>query len=338
MNAADIKRHAQSLGFTLTGIAPVAANPETDFFPEWLDRGYAGEMAYLERGKAARMDPRVLLPEARSVIVCAMNYNSDRPYTATDRLRAWISRYAWGEDYHDVLQSRLRALAEWIDRKSGGKSRCWVDTGPVLERVFARYAGIGWFGKNTCIIREGTGSWLFLGCILTELAFEYDAPPPDRCGTCVRCLEACPTNAIVAPYVLDSRKCISYQTIELRGAIPEGDRAGIGHHLFGCDICQDVCPWNRKAPVSPEAAFDAREGLFWPELETLLENSDDEWRRLIRGTAMKRAKVKGLVRNLMVVVGNSGARHLAPRLRRFLTHEDAVVREHAEWALRKLED
>jgi epoxyqueuosine reductase len=284
------------------------------------------------------MDARLLKPEARSVIICAMNYNSARPYTATDRMRAWISRYAWGADYHEVLQTRLRKLAQWIDDQSGDHSRSWVDTGPVLERVFAKYAGVGWFGKNTCIIREGAGSWLFLGCVLTGLTFEYDAPPPDRCGTCVRCLEACPTDALVAPYVLDSRKCISYQTIELRGSIPEADRPGVGHHLFGCDICQDVCPWNRKAPVSSEPAFDARDGLFWPELETLLDKTDDEWRQLIRGTAMKRAKVKGLIRNLMVVVGNSGAKHLAPRLRRFLQHEDAVVREHAEWAVRRLED
>jgi epoxyqueuosine reductase len=337
MTADDVKRHARSLGFTLTGIAPAASHPETEFFPSWLDHGYAGEMRYLERGKAARMDPRLLVPEARSVVVCAINYNSDRPYTATDRMRAWISRYAWGEDYHDVMQDRLRQLAKWIDREGGGASRSWVDTGPVLERVFAKYAGIGWFGKNTCIIREGTGSWLFLGCIVTDCAFEYDSPAPDRCGTCTRCLDACPTNAFIAPYVLDSRKCISYLTIELRGSIAEAERAGISHHLFGCDICQDVCPWNRKAPHSGEPAFDPRDGLFWPDLETLLDRSDDQWRQVIRGTAMKRAKVKGLLRNLMVVVGNSGAGQLIPRLRRFLNHDEAVVREHAQWAIDKLE-
>ncbi|HEX4997114.1 MAG TPA: tRNA epoxyqueuosine(34) reductase QueG [Terriglobia bacterium] len=336
LNSEDVKRYSRQLGFTLTGIVSATPKPEAAFLSEWLQRGYAGEMHYLERGKDDRLDATRLAPPARSIVVCAMNYNADRPYTPTDRLRAWISRYAWGLDYHDVMLTRLRELADWIDQRGGGKSRSWVDTGPVLERVFAKYAGIGWFGKNTCIIREGTGSWFFLGCILTDQLFDYDAPPPDRCGSCVRCLEACPTGALVAPYVLDSRKCISYQTIELRGSIPESDRAGIGHHLFGCDICQDVCPWNRKAPVSEEPAFDPREGLYWPELETLLDRSDDEWRRLIRGTAMKRAKVKGLIRNLMVVVGNSGARHLASRLERFLEHEDPVVREHAEWAMRKL--
>jgi epoxyqueuosine reductase len=338
--AEDVKRQALALGFTLAGIAPIAPNPESGVFPEWRGRGYAGEMHYLERGKAPRMDPRLLAPDVRSVIVCAMNYNTARPTTppaAADRLRAWVSRYAWGSDYHDVLNSRLRDLARWMDERSGSKSRSWVDTGPLLERVFAKYAGIGWFGKNTCIIREKTGSWLFLGCILTDLELTPDRPAPDRCGSCTRCLDACPTGAIVAPYELDSRKCISYQTIELRGPVPERDREGIGHHLFGCDICQDVCPWNRKAPDASEPAFDARDGLFWPRLDTLLDLDEAGWRGLIRGTAMKRAKVKGLLRNLLTVAGNSGARTLVPRLRRFLNHEDAAVREHAAWAIHRLD-
>jgi epoxyqueuosine reductase len=213
-----------------------------------------------------------------------------------------------------------------------------VDTGPLLERVYAKYAGVGWFGKNTCIIHEKEGSWLFLGCILTDLELPHDMPVPDRCGTCTRCLDACPTGAILEPYVLDSRKCISYTTIELRGDIPEADRPGMGHHLFGCDICQDVCPWNRKAPHSANPAFQPKDGLFWPEIERLLEINEDEWRQLIRGTAMKRAKVKGLLRNLMVVAGNSGARKLLPRLRKFLAHSDEHVRSHAEWAVNRLQD
>jgi epoxyqueuosine reductase len=223
-------------------------------------------------------------------------------------------------------------LAQWIEQHDG-HTRTYVDTGPLLERVFAKYAGIGWFGKNTCILNEKVGSWLFLGCIVTDVDFEYDAPAPDRCGSCRRCLDACPTNAFVAPYILDSRKCISYLTIELRGSIPEPERAGIGHHLFGCDICQDVCPWNRRAPASVEPAFTPKEGLFWPELQSLLDLSDDEWRQLTRGTALKRAKIKGLLRNLMIVAGNSGVRDLTPRLRRFLQHEDEHVRSHAAWAL-----
>lgn len=337
MNAEEIRNFAATLGFTLTGIARIEPTPEGDFYSEWLDRGYAGEMHYLERQRAARMDPHSLLPGARSVIVCAVNYHTNHPLTSFDSARAWISRYAWGRDYHDTLQQKLRELAQWIEAHGGARTRAYVDTGPLTERVFAKYAGIGWFGKNTCIINQKIGSWLFLGCIVTDLDLQPDAPPPDRCGSCTRCLDACPTDAFVAPYVLDSRKCISYTTIELRGAIPEESREGIGHHLFGCDICQDVCPWNRKAPVSREEEFQPKEGLFWPEVERLLELSAEDWTRLIRGTPLKRAKVRGLLRNLMVVAGNSGLGRLVPKLRRFLDHEDENVREHAAWAIGKLE-
>jgi epoxyqueuosine reductase len=227
-------------------------------------------------------------------------------------------------------------LATWIQDNFGGEARTYVDTGPLLERVFAKYAGVGWFGKNTCIIHQKVGSWLFLGCILTTIEAEVDAPVADRCGTCTRCIDACPTQAIVAPYVLDSRRCISYLTIELRGEIPGNLREGIGHHLFGCDICQDVCPWNRKAPVTTQPEFEPRSGLFWPELERLLDTNEDEWLKLIRGTALKRAKLKGLLKNLMVVAGNSGRPELLPRLQRFLTHADETVRRHAEWAVERL--
>jgi epoxyqueuosine reductase len=337
MNAEEIKKFAATLGFSLAGVAPIVRTPEGDFYAEWLDRGYAGEMQYLERQRAARLDPQSVLPGARSVIVCAINYNTAHPLTSFDKLRAWISRYAWGMDYHDTLQGKLKTLARWIEANGPAHTRTYVDTGPLTERVFAKYAGIGWFGKNTCIINERVGSWLFLGCVLTDLELQADAPPPDRCGTCTRCLDACPTDAFVAPYVLDSRKCISYATIELRGAIPEGEREGIGHHLFGCDICQDVCPWNRRAPASGELGFEPKEGLFWPELENLLDLSPEEWTRRIRGTPLKRAKVKGLLRNLMVVAGNSGVRALVPLLARYTDHEDAHVRSHAAWAIKTLE-
>jgi epoxyqueuosine reductase len=337
MNASQIKSYARELGFDFVGVAPIAPGPESSFYGEWLDHGYAGEMAYLHRQKAERLDPTTLLAGARSVIVCAINYNTDWPTTRLDRMRAWISRYAWGDDYHGVLQTKLNALATWIDSAGDAtNSRAYVDGGPVLERVYAKYAGVGWFGKNTCIINQNGGSWLFLGCVFTTLDLAYDRVAPDRCGSCTRCLDACPTDAFVAPYTLDSRKCISYTTIELRGAIPESDREGIGHHLFGCDICQDVCPWNRKAPASTAPSFQPRDGLFWPELETLLNLDETGWRNLIRGSAMKRAKLKGLLRNLMVVVGNSGARRLIPSVARFLLHEDEHVRSHAEWAMRRL--
>jgi epoxyqueuosine reductase len=338
MNADEIKRFAASLGFTRAGVARIEPTAEGNFYAEWLARGYAGEMHYLERQKAARLDPQCLLQGARSVIVCAMNYNTAYPGTSYDPERTWISRYAWGEDYHETLSAKLRRLAEWIEARGPARTRTYVDTGPLNERVFAKHAGIGWFGKNTCIINQQVGSWLFLGCVLTDLELQPDAPAPDRCGSCTRCLEACPTNAFVEPYVLDSRKCISYTTIELRGAMPEDSRAGIGHHLFGCDICQDVCPWNRRAPVSPGPAFEPRQALFWPKIDTLLELSVEDWTRMIRGTPLKRAKVRGLIRNLMVVAGNSRLTRLIPHLRRFLHHQDEHVRSHAAWAIETLQE
>lgn len=337
MDSDRIQAKARELGFELAGVAPVQASPESDFFGEWLRRGCAGKMGYLGKRAEDRRDPGRLLPGARSVIVCALNYESERPRTRLDRGRAWVSRYAWGEDYHDVVGRRLEDLADWIRRESAGEVRAYVDTGPLLERVYAKYAGLGWFGKNTCIIHEGLGSWLFLGCILTDLELDFGTPAPDRCGTCTRCIDACPTDAIVEPYVLDSRKCISYLNIELRGPIPEDLRAGIGNHLFGCDICQDVCPWNRRAPVGTEPRLHARRELWWPDLETLLDLDDDGWREAIRGTALRRARVVGLIRNLMVVVGNSGLRRLRPRLERFLEHPDAEVRAHARWARDRLD-
>jgi epoxyqueuosine reductase len=335
---AEIKAKALALGFDLAGVAPLGPFPETEFYSTWLSSGFAGEMTYLERQAAAKLNPQSILPGAKSIIVCAMNYNTAETGTRYDKWRAWISRYAWGDDYHDTLRRKLQELAAWMEQASAGahQTKTYVDTGPLLERVYAKYAGVGWFGKNTCIINQQTGSWLFLGCILTDLELDYDTPVPDRCGTCTRCIDACPTQAIVEPYVLDSRKCIAYTTIELRGEIPEADREGIGHHLFGCDICQDVCPWNRKAPHSDNPAFAPKPGLYWPGISSLLDLSEDEWRRTIRGTPMKRAKIKGLLRNLMIVAGNSRLSDLVPKLHRFLNHDDEHVRSHAEWAVKKL--
>ena len=338
LTAADIKEKARSLGFDVVGVSPIGPFPESGFYSKWLEKGYGGEMHYLERQEAAKMTPDSVLAGARSVIVCAMNYNAAQPRTAFDRMRAWVSRYAWGEDYHEAMKAKVREIAAWIEEASPQKTKAYIDTGPLLERVYAKYAGIGWFGKNTCIIHPRAGSWLFLGCIITDLELATDTPVPDRCGSCTRCIDACPTHAIVEPYVLDSRKCIAYTTIELRGEIPEAEREGIGHHLFGCDICQDVCPWNRKSPLSENPAFQPKPGLFWPELDRLLELSEDEWRVMIRGTSMKRAKIKGLLRNLMVVVGNSGVKGFLPKLEKFFTHDDEHVRSHAEWAARRLND
>src|SRR5215813_2436619 len=258
----EVKDKARALGFDLVDVAPLGSFPELAFYPKWLESGYAGGMQYLERQKMAKLRPESSFNGAKSVVVCAMNYNTAQPRTQFDRLRAWVSRYAWGEDYHDTLRKKLEELAAWIEQSSAQRTRAYVDTGPLLERVYAKYAGVGWFGKNTCIINQQAGSWLFLGCILSDLEIDVDAPVADRCGTCTRCIDACPTQAIVEPYVLDSRKCIAYTTIELRGEISEAEREGIGHHLFGCDICQDVCPWNSKSPHSTNAAFNARPGLL----------------------------------------------------------------------------
>jgi epoxyqueuosine reductase len=339
VDSPQIKAKAYELGFELVGVAPLIPSREADFYAEWLERGYAGEMAYLERRVEERLDPQRLLPNARSVVVCAMNYNTDRPMTSMDPERAWVSRYAWGDDYHDSLKKRLHRLAGWIEESSSGVgTRVYVDTGPLLERVHAKYAGVGWFGKNTCIIDQKIGSWIFLGCILTELNLEYDTPAPDRCGSCTRCLEACPTGAILEPYVLDSRRCISYLTIEARGDIPGPLREGVGQHLFGCDLCQDVCPWNRRAPFALEKTFEARPELFWPAVDELLDLDEDGWRQLIRGTALKRARVSGLIRNLMVIAGNSGLKRLRKKVAAFLDHPEATVRSHAHWAVDQLDE
>lgn len=336
LSTEGIRGKARQLGFDLAGVARLGPSREANAYPDWVAAGYAGEMRYMATGVGRRLDPVEVFPPARSVVVCALNYHSDPPLTGYDPERAWVSRYAWGEDYHDVLREKLDHLAAWIRQESGGATKTYVDTGPLLERVWARYAGIGWFGKNTCIINQELGSWLFLGCVLTDLELAPDVPPPDRCGTCTRCLDACPTGAFVGPWVLDSRKCISYLNIELKGEIPEPLREGIGHHLFGCDICQDVCPWNRRAPLGNEPGLAPREGLVHPRLDELLDLDEDGWRKLIRGTALERARIRGMMRNLMVVVGNSGLARLRPKLEGFLEHPDANIRAHARWAAARL--
>ena len=267
-----VKHAAREAGFDLAGIAPVNDAPELNYFPEWIAAGHAGEMKYMEArdesGRLKRASLRHAVPWARSVIVCALNYNTAQPYSTqvNDSQHGWISRYAWGEDYHDAVMERLRVVEERLRQEcnkseASMQTRCYVDTGPLVERVYAKYAGVGWIGKNTCILNQKNGSWLFLGVILTSLELEPDLPVPDRCGTCTRCIDACPTDALMAPYKLDANRCIAYLTIEKRGAIPEEIRDGIGRHVFGCDICQDVCPWNRKAPVPSATEFQSREGL-----------------------------------------------------------------------------
>ncbi len=411
---------AKALGFDLCGIAPAEGWDELAHRDEWLERGHAGEMRYLH--DARRADPARVLPEARSAIVCALNYNTRQPLSteavaaipqsgtaagdsaraaesgsgaaAVSGPRAWISRYAWGDDYHTVLGEKLEKLASAMTEQFGDEFsvRTYVDTGPVSERIAARHAGLGWLAKNTCLINEEMGSWLFLGVVLTSLDLApsishrglpfvaqgkqvQSAPvprndaartpssdpvpalPADLCGQCTLCLDACPTGALVEPYVLDARRCISYLTIELRGSIPEEFRAAMGWHVVGCDICQDVCPWNRQAPVTDEAAFAPREKLVAPELDWLLSFTEDDFRRIFRGSAVRRTKWRGLVRNACVAAGNAlrqaavarGASDAVapgkgvsemPRLRARLAElaasSDALIAEHAQWALAQI--
>jgi epoxyqueuosine reductase len=309
LNASAVKEHAHALGFDLCGIAPAADHPELTFYREWLDRGYAGEMTYLHRTADRRADVRQVVPSAQTVIVTGTLYNTDRPYSTecADRGRAQIARYAWGDDYHDVIGRRLDSLLSWMREQSQAPfdARAYVDTGPVQERVYAQHAGIGWIGKNTCVINPEIGSWIFLAAIICSLPLAVDAPSLDQCGTCTLCIEACPTQAIVAPGVLDSRRCISYLTIELRGDLPAAQRQGIGSHVYGCDICQEVCPWNASAPRSADPAWQPRSSWDRVDLLTLASSTDDELVAALRGSPMKRTKVQGLRRNVAVALENA---------------------------------
>ena len=346
---AVVKRAAGEAGFDLVGIAPAVDAAELKHFPEWIAAGRAGEMKYMEarddRGDLKRASLARVAPWARSVVVCALNYNTDNPYSTEvhDPHRGWISRYAWGQDdYHDAALRRLKeveaAMQQAVppEQRSSVITRSYVDTGPIVERVYAKYAGVGWIGKNTCIINEKKGSWLFLGVILTSLELEPDIPAPDRCGSCTRCIEACPTDAILAPYQLDSNRCIAYLTIEKRGSIPEDLRAGMGRHIFGCDICQDVCPWNRKAPVSSAPEFEPRPGLMNPALAWLAEMSAEEFRETFRGSPIRRTKRSGLRRNAAIAMGNSGNHEFLPLLDQLAADEDESVSQSARWAKKQL--
>lgn len=345
----ELKRIALDVGFDLCGVAGVADTPEHRFFPDWLADGRGGEMKYLAARNDAHQLKRASLANtaswARSVVVCALNYNTDQPYSthAGSPGQGWISRYAWSQrDYHDVLLQKLRALESVVIEMCterglpAPRTWCYVDTGPVIERIFAKYAGIGWIGKNTCVLNERLGSWLFLGVMLTSLELTPDLPPVDLCGSCTRCLDACPTNAFPAPYQLDATKCISYLTIELRGSIPEELRPGVGRQIFGCDICQDVCPWNRQAPVTTTPELQARERLVNPDLEWLAGLSIEQFREVFRGSPVKRSRYGGFRRNLAIALGNSGDQRFLTILQELSRDDDPLVAEHAKWGLRHL--
>jgi epoxyqueuosine reductase len=306
-----IKAKAHALGFDLCGIAPVENFSELAFLQEWVDRGFAADMEWLVRTAKKRSDVRHILPDARSVIVTATLYNTDRPYSGDlppDTAR--ISRYAWGDDYHRVIKDRLETLREWIQAASAKPvdTRVFVDTGPVQERVYAQYAGLGWIGKNTCLINAAIGSWVFLGEIISTLDLPSDPQGLEQCGSCTRCLEACPTGALVEPAVLDSSRCISYLTIEARGPLPVETLEKMGTHVYGCDICQEVCPYNQPAPRSSDPHWQPRAGLDLPKLVDLAARSDDDWRDLLRQSPMKRPKLEGLRRNVAIAMANVARR------------------------------
>jgi epoxyqueuosine reductase len=345
-----VKQTALDEGFSLSGIAPAAPLQELEYFPAWIKSGHHGEMAYLAKtndaGELRRAALANVAPWARSVVVCAANYNSATPYStqSADPERGWISRYAFFDsDYHDSLLKRLRRIEQRMVERivaeghASPRTWCYVDTGPVVERVLAQHSGVGWTGKNTCILNQQLGSWLFLGVILSSHSLPPDLPAPDRCGSCTRCLDACPTQAFVAPRQLDATRCISYLTIEQRGAAPEELREKMGRHLFGCDICQDVCPWNRRAPASRDPEFAPRTELVNPSLDWISGMNMEEFRHTFRGSPIKRVKLRGLLRNAAIAMGNSGDRKYLPRLRELAHNEDPAVSEHAHWAIAKLE-
>ena len=331
---------ALALGFDLAGIAPAARVQRDDFLRDWLARGRAGEMHYLGRRSAERLDPGLVLEGVRSIVVVGLVHDRD----AQPPRR--IARYAGGDDYHDVMIDRLRALESALEAAAGTavRSRSYVDTGPVLERHHGALAGLGWVGKNTCLIHPRLGSHFFLGVLLCDLGLAPDTPEPDHCGSCRACLDACPTEAFPEPYVLDASRCISYTTIELRDAIPEALREGQGDWVFGCDVCQDVCPWNtRNLRTVPEDRAGLRARLAprpeWqtPSLAWLLSLDEEAWRAATKGTALRRAKWRGLTRNALVAAGNSRDVSLLPRVREHAESDDPMIAEHARWAEARLE-
>jgi epoxyqueuosine reductase len=378
--ASDIRKivtqYAEQAGFELSGIVAVPREGlrELDYFPPWIEQGRAGEMEYLksrnENGELKRAAIGNVAPWAKSVIVCAINYNTDQPYSTEirERERGWISRYAWfkstdgkATDYHDAILARLRRVEAMLQEHSAELSdgplqtRCYVDTGPLVERVYAKYAGIGWLGKNTCMINQDYGSWLFLGTILTSIDLQQEdtavmAAPPDRCGSCTRCIDACPTDAFIAPYQMDATRCISYLTIEKRGEIPIEFRDKMGSNVFGCDICQDVCPWNghaqtnaaatgktpRQMPLATAEEFQPGHELVAPPLERLAKMSRENFNAEFRGSPIKRAKYQGFRRNVAVAMGNSRDPSFRPLLEEMANDEDTRVAEHARWALQNL--
>jgi epoxyqueuosine reductase len=334
-----------AMGFDRVGVSPTEPTPQTEFLRRWVARGFAGEMDYLVRRLEERVDPRRVLEGARSIVAVSLVHDPGIEESPREPASGTVARYAGGDDYHRVLRERLRDYEAGLRILAGRpiRTRSYVDTGPVLERVHSARAGLGWIGKNTCLIDPELGSHLFLGVVITDLALRPNAPEPDHCGSCRACLDACPTRAFDAPYVLDATRCLSYLTIEQRGAIPESMREAQGNRVFGCDVCQEVCPWNsrsrRRVPPDP---LGLRERLAprseWraPALDWLLSLDQESWRRATRRTAMRRAGLRGLLRNALVAAGNSGDPALIPAVRRHAAGDDPLLAGHADWALARI--
>ena len=340
---------ARTLGFDSCRVAACSTPAHADEFDDWLDEGAHGEMEYMARATEKRRDPQKILDGAKSIIVLALNYFQgdsapEWPLTAAEpaatteeRARGRIARYAWGDDYHDLIAAKLGKIDIFL-RDFGGRQKCYVDTGPVLERDHAAQAGIGWHGKSTMLIDEKLGTWFFLAEILTTLELPADDPARDRCGTCERCINACPTGAITAPHKLDARRCISYLTIELKSSIPLELRSLIGDRIFGCDDCLDACPWNRFAKVSRESAFAARKSTTAYALRDYLRLDEAEFRDRFRNSPINRIKRRGFLRNVCVALGNIGTREDLPALERAALDSEPLIAEHAAWAINRIRE
>jgi epoxyqueuosine reductase len=332
---------AREVGFDSCRIAACAPPPHSDEFRNWLRDGAAGEMSYMERGEEKRGDPQKVLPGARSIVVLALNYWQGGTETGNRKSEIGktgrISRYAWGDDYHDVIAAKLGKIDNFL-RGFSGTQKCYVDTGPVLERDHAGQAGIGWHGKSTMLVDPRLGTWFFLAEILTTLELPPDDPQRDRCGKCERCMTACPTGAITSPHRLDARRCISYLTIELKGSIPLDLRPLIGDRIYGCDECLDACPWNRFAEVSRESAFSAQKSTIGMALRDYLALGDAEFRIMFRHSPIKRIKRRGFLRNVCVALGNVGDSNDLPALERAAVDPEPLIAEHASWAIGRIRE
>ena len=333
-----VRSHALDAGFDEARIAAAKAPAVLAHLKRWVEQGRAGAMDYLTLQAEKRSDLNVAFPWARTVVAAALQYDTPHPYsTESSNEAAWIARYAWGDDYHEVVRARLEALRKSLLETFGPfDSRAYVDTGPVAEKAYAVSAGLGAYGKNTCVLNQRLGSWFFIGVLITDLDLAPDAPTADICGSCRACLDACPTQAFPEPYVLDARRCISYLTIEVKDTIDPDLRGSMGRHVFGCDICQDVCPWNRKRAVSGGASFEPRPGNLAPSFEELASLSPESFQERFRKNPIKRSKRRGLLRNVAVAIGNAGSSEHVPLLEGLMEDDDPIVREHAAWGLQVL--